>query len=167
MRWFVCGCIVIALGACKEDVYFIPGTGTLPECDEAPSTDLNGTLWSDQGTVTILTAGCLGAELNTTFMSCTLNWAFTQNGDDLSIVVDEEYRLEGRLCGDQLHLRGGWWLPVVDEDVGYCTYDDDSGRSASRFPYRHPPNRSAYADLRRTQERLCIAYLPSARREPL
>ena len=126
MRWVVCACIVIALGACKEDLYFIPGTGTLPECDEAPSSELDGTLWFDQGTVTILTAGCLGAEPNATFMSCALNWAFTQEGNDLSIVVDEEYRLEGRLCGDQLYLRGGWWLPVVDEDVGYCTYEDDS-----------------------------------------
>ncbi|MBW2405070.1 MAG: hypothetical protein JRF42_15005 [Deltaproteobacteria bacterium] len=114
MRWVVCACIVIALGACKEDLYFIPGTGTLPECDEAPSSELDGTLWFDQG------------EPNATFMSCALNWAFTQEGNDLSIVVDEEYRLEGRLCGDQLHLRGGWWLPVVDEDVGYCTYEDDS-----------------------------------------
>lgn len=126
MRWFACGCIVIALGACKEDVYFIPGTGTLPECDEAPISELDGTLWFDRGTVTILTAGCLGAEPNAAFMSCELVWAFTQNGNDLSIVVDEEYRLDGRLCGDQLYLRGGWWLPVVDEDLGYCTYEDDS-----------------------------------------
>ncbi len=126
MRWFACICFVLALGACKEGLSFIPGTGTLPECDDAPSANLDGSLWFDQGTVTITTAGCPGAEPNQTFMSCALNWAFAQNGNDISIVVDEEYQLEGRLCGDQLHLRGGWWLPVVDEDLGYCTYEDDS-----------------------------------------
>ena len=126
MRWFAYFCIVIALGACKEELYFIPGTGTLPECDEAPSANLDGTTWFDQGTVTILTSGCLGAEPDATFKSCPLNWAFTQTGNVVSIVVDEEYRIEGRLCGDKLHLRGGWWLPVEDEDEGYCTYEDDS-----------------------------------------
>jgi hypothetical protein len=126
MRWVACICIVIALGACKGDLYFIPGTGTLPDCNEAPSTDLDGTLWFDQGIVTIRTAGCDQAMPDDTFMSCALNWAFTQDGNDVTIVVDEEYRIEGRLCGDELHLRGGWWLPVVDEDVGGCTYDDDS-----------------------------------------
>jgi hypothetical protein len=39
-------------------------------------------------------------------------------------VVDTEYRLEGRLCGEELYLRGGWWLPVQDQ--GSCTYEDDS-----------------------------------------
>jgi len=58
--------------------------------------------------------------------SCALDWAFTQDGNDVTIVVDREYRIDGRLCGDQLYLRGGWWLPVVDEDVGSCTYEDDS-----------------------------------------
>ena len=58
--------------------------------------------------------------------SCGLDWLFTQTGNDVTIVVDEEYRLEGRLCADRLSLRGGWWLPVVDEDVGGCTYEDDS-----------------------------------------
>ena len=126
MRWLACICIVAALGGCKEDIYFIPGTGTLPDCDDTPIIELNDTLWFDQGTVTIATTGCLDTAPDDTFMSCALNWSFTQNGNEVSIVVDEEYRLEGRLCGDQLHLRGGWWLPVVDEDVGYCTYEDDS-----------------------------------------
>ena len=39
-----------------------------------------------------------------------------QDGNDVTILVDEEYRIEGRLCGNQLYLRGGWWLPVEDED---------------------------------------------------
>jgi hypothetical protein len=51
---------------------------------------------------------------------------FTQDGNGVTIVVDTEYRIEGRLCADQLYLRGGWWLPVVDESLGYCTYEDDS-----------------------------------------
>lgn len=132
MRWITCLCFalsfgfILTLGACKEDVYFIPGTGTLPECTDAPSVNLDGSLWFDQGTVTILTSGCLGAQPNDMLMSCALNWAFAQNGNDVNIVVDEEYRLEGRLCGDQLYLRGGWWLPVVDDELGYCTYEDDS-----------------------------------------
>ena len=126
MRWVTCICIAIALGACMGGLYFIPGTGTLPDCNEAPNTDLDGTLWFDQGIVTIRTAGCEGAMPDDTFPACALNWAFTQEGNDVTIVVDEEYRIEGRLCGDELHLRGGWWLPVEDEDVGGCTYDDDS-----------------------------------------
>jgi hypothetical protein len=74
--------------------------------------------------VTILSAGCLGAEPNDTFASCGLGWLFTQTDNDVTIIVDGEYRIDGRLCGDQLHLRGGWWLPVEDE--GACTYADDS-----------------------------------------
>ena len=113
MRWIDCFCFalvfgfILTLGACKEDVYFIPGTGTLPECTDAPRVNLDGSLWFDQGTVTILTSGCLDAQPNDTLMSCALNWAFAQNGNNVDIVVDEEYRLEGRLCGDQLHLRAG------------------------------------------------------------
>jgi len=126
MRWIVCICIMAALGSCKEEVYFIPGSATLPDCNDTPVTDLNGTLWFDQGTVTIVTEGCTDAAPDDTFASCALNWAFTQDGNDVTILVDEEYRIEGRLCGNQLYLRGGWWLPVEDEDVGFCTYEDDS-----------------------------------------
>ena len=32
MRWLAIICTLGALGSCKEDVYFIPGTGTLPDC---------------------------------------------------------------------------------------------------------------------------------------
>lgn len=124
MRLIVCVCILAALGGCKEELYFIPGTGTLPDCNETPVTDLNGTLWFDQGTVTIRTGGCPDAMPDDEFQACALNWAFSQTGNDVSIVVDEEYRLEGRLCGNQLYLRGGWWLPVMDEE-GFC-YEDDS-----------------------------------------
>ena len=126
MRWVAYVWVVIALGACGEGVSFIPGTGTLPNCNEEPNTNLDGTLWFDQGIVTIRTAGCQQAMPDDAFMACALNWAFTQDGNDVTIVVDEEYRLEGRLCGDELHLRVGWWLPVEDEDVGFCTYEDDS-----------------------------------------
>ncbi len=124
MRWLALVCIVASLGSCKEEQYFIPGTGTLPDCSEAPDVDLNGTVWFDQGTVLILTTGCADAEPDAMFVSCALNWVFTQNGNEVGIVVDEEYRIEGRVCGDQLYLRGGWWLPVQDE--GMCTYDEDS-----------------------------------------
>lgn len=126
MRWVACICILAALGSCQEEVYFIPGTGSLPDCDEAPVTNLDAALLFDQGTVTIRSLGCQQTMPDDTFASCALNWAFTQTGNDVDIIVDEEYRLEGRICGDQLYLRGGWWLPVVDEDLGYCTYDDDS-----------------------------------------
>ena len=110
-------------GAC---IYFFPGSGVLPNCDEPPITDLDGTPWFDSGTGTILTAGCQGALPDDVFQSCPLVWVFAQDGNDVTIVVDAEYRIDGRLCGDQLYLRGGWWLPVVDEDLGYCTYKDDS-----------------------------------------
>jgi hypothetical protein len=116
--------MLLGLAGCKEELYFIPGTGTLPDCDEAPIADLGDTLWFDQGTVTIRSEGCADAMPNDEFESCALNWAFSQTGNDLSIVVDEEYKLEGRLCGDQLYLRGGWWLPVKDEN-DFC-YEDDS-----------------------------------------
>ena len=125
MRWAAFICILVALGSCKEELYFIPGTGTLPDCNDAPATDLDGTHWYDNGTVTITSTGCEGTEPGDEHQSCGLGWIFTQNGNDVTIVVDEEYRLEGRLCDDQLSLRGGWWLPVRDEDGG-CTYEDDS-----------------------------------------
>jgi hypothetical protein len=124
MRWAVWGCLLIALASCAEEVFFIPGTGTLPDCNEAPITNLDGSTWYDAGTVTILTAGCEDAMPHDTFTACPLNWEFEQEGNDVSILVDQEYRIQGRLCGDQLSLRGGWWLPV--EDAGSCTYEEDS-----------------------------------------
>ncbi len=125
MRWLACICMAAVLGSCKtEDVYFIPGTATLPDCTETPADDLDGACLFDQGTVTILSTGCLGAEPDAVFASCALAWSVEQTGNDVTIIVDGEYRIEGRFCGDQLHLRGGWWLPVEDE--GFCTYEDDS-----------------------------------------
>ena len=130
MRWIACICIIAALGSCKEEQSFIPGSGTLPDCDDMPIIDLNGTCWfNDDGPVTIRTEGCLDADPNDMFTSCPENWAFTQDGNDVSIVVDE-YRVNGRLCGDQLHLEGGWWLSVKDEQ-GRCWYEDDDGDDMS------------------------------------
>jgi hypothetical protein len=115
-------CFLIA--ACAEEVFFIPGTGTLPDCNEAPITNLEASTWHDAGTVTILTAGCEDAMPDDTLTACPLKWVFEQEGNEVSILVDGEYRIQGRLCGDQLYLRGGWWLPV--EDAGFCTYEEDS-----------------------------------------
>ena len=125
MRWLAFICILAALGSCKEEIAFIPGTGTLPDCDEAPIRDLDGTTWFNQGTVTIRTEGCLDLAPDDTRESCAENWAFTQDGNDIDIIVDE-YRVNARLCGDQLHLEGGWWLSVQDEQ-GACWYEDDDG----------------------------------------
>jgi hypothetical protein len=132
MRWIACICIVAALGSCnKEEVYFIPGSATLPDCNDTPITDLNDTLWFDNGTVTITSTGCDGTVPDDEHRSCGLDWVFSQDDNDVTIVVDNEYRLEGRLCDDQLSLRGGWWLPVVDEDTGGCTYADDTGEEVA------------------------------------
>ena len=125
MRWIVCIGIVSVLGACGEEVYFIPGTGTLPDCNEAPVTNLDGTLWFNQGTVSITSSGCAEYEPGAMLQSCPENWAFTQEGNDIDIIVDE-YEAKGRLCGDQLHLEGGWWLSVANE-MGQCWYEDEDG----------------------------------------
>lgn len=125
MRWTICISVLVALTGCKEEIYFIPGTGTLPDCNEAPAADLSGTVWFNQGTVTILTAGCADEQPETMLTSCAENWAMTQNGNEVDIVVDE-YRVNGRFCGDKLYLEGGWWLSVTNEQ-GNCLYGDDDG----------------------------------------
>ena len=105
--------------------YFIPGSATLPSCTEPPAfDDLDGSRWGDSGQVTIETTGCDGAQPGEVFDSCQLDWVMTQDGQDIEILVDNEYTILGRLCGATLYLEGGWWLPVEDE--GECTYDDDS-----------------------------------------
>jgi hypothetical protein len=126
-HWLLLATGSCALAACGgESVYFIPGSAQLPDCEEAPIANLDGTRWFDTGTVTVLSQGCADAQPNDVFTVCALDWDFTQDGNEVTIVVDNEYRIEGRLCGDQLHLRGGWWLPVQDQ--GVCTYDDDSAQ---------------------------------------
>lgn len=124
MKWVISVCAVFAL-ACSTDPAFIPGTGTLPDCNEPPVADLDDTVWFNLGPATVLTAGCQDVESGTTFESCPENWAFTQDGNEIDIVVDE-YRVSGRFCGDQLYLEGGWWLSVADEE-GACWYGDDDG----------------------------------------
>lgn len=114
----------LSVGACAEEPpFFIPGTATLPACDEPPAFDVSG-LWSDSGVVTIDSTGCSDAQLGETLIACPLTWELEQSGNDVGILVDEEYIINGRLCGDTLYLEGGWWLPVQDE--GECTYEDDS-----------------------------------------
>jgi len=124
MRWLACACAVFALASCKDPA-FIPGTGTLPDCNEPPVTDLNDTVWFNTGPATVLTAGCLDVEPDTEFESCPENWAFKQDGNEIDIVVDE-YRVNGRFCGDKLYLEGGWWLSVRNERGG-CDYGDEDG----------------------------------------
>ena len=89
--------------------------------------DLSG-LWFDQGVLTITSTGCErdDAPLDAEFSSCPLNWSFDQDGNDIKILVDEEYRIKGRICGATLHLEGGWWLPLENE-IDQCDYDDDDG----------------------------------------
>ena len=124
MKWSICLCALFALAGCKDPA-FIPGTATLPDCDEPPIVDLDDTVWFNQGPATVLTAGCLDVAPDTTFDSCPENWNFTQDGNQVDIVVDV-YRVKGRFCGDQLYLEGGWWLSVTDEN-GRCSYGDDDG----------------------------------------
>lgn len=113
-----------ACGGGDSGVGSVTGSGKRADCDETPAADLDGSEWFDTGTVTVLTDGCSGAEAGDQFTSCALNWKFSQEGNDVTIVVDNEYRVLGRLCGDALTLEGGWWLPVEDE--GSCTYAEDS-----------------------------------------
>ena len=124
--WKIASILTLAaLVSCSADEgpYFIPGSATLPSCTESPAFDLSGG-WSDNGTVSIRTAGCDDAQPGSEFRSCALTWEMTQTESDVDILVDNEYEILGRLCGAELHLEGGWWLPV--EDAGECTYEEDS-----------------------------------------
>ena len=115
----------LALSGCgKDEVYFIRGSARLPDCMDPPAADLDGTEWYDNGVVTIESAGCGSAQPDDMFNVCALDWVMTQEGGDIEIIVDNEYRILGRLCGNDLYLEGGWWLPVEDE--GFCTYAEDS-----------------------------------------
>jgi hypothetical protein len=126
MRWIACVGAIVSLGSCSPDIYFIPGTGQLPDgCDEPPVTNLDGTVWFNQGTVTIKTSGCADTNPEDMLESCVENWAFSQDENEVDIVVDE-YQVKGLLCGNQLYLEGGWWLSVADE-LGECWYEDEDG----------------------------------------
>ncbi|RLB56214.1 MAG: hypothetical protein DRJ42_04005 [Deltaproteobacteria bacterium] len=119
--------VLVVIGGCsllEGPPYFIPGSATLPDCTEAPAVDVTGR-WFDGGELTIQTDGCAGTAAGDVLTVCALDWQMTQSGAEVSIVVDEEYRLEGRVCGDQLYLQGGWWLPTEDPPYG-CTYEDDT-----------------------------------------
>ena len=116
--------VVLLLAGCAPDEgpYFIPGSAVLPSCTEAPAADLSGA-WYDNGEVEITSEGCEEAALGERITACGLDWAVTQTGNEVSIEVDNEYEIKGRLCGDELHLEGGWWLSVDLGGTG-CTYDD-------------------------------------------
>jgi len=112
------------IGCQDEGPWYIPGSATLPNCTDPPAFDLDGTEWYDSGVLEIQSAGCEPAIPSDMFDVCALNWVMTQEDGDVTIVVDGEYIIRGRLCADQLYLQGGWWLPVEDE--GVCTYAEDS-----------------------------------------
>jgi len=127
--WFPIVLLLASTTGCgrNDGPYFIPGSAELPACDEAPAFDLDGTSWYDLGEVEIQSTGCAGAVPGQTFDACALSWKMTATepgSGDVRIIVDNEYRILGRLCGETLHLEGGWWLPVEDE--GICTYAEDS-----------------------------------------
>jgi len=111
-------------GTGPDGLYFIPGSGALPTCADTPAGDLTGE-WFDNGMLTIRADGCAGTMAGDVLTVCALNWQMTQTGNDVAIAVDNEYRIDGRICGDQLHLHGGWWLPTEDPPFG-CTYEDDT-----------------------------------------
>lgn len=119
--------LTLLAGCSSEGSYSITGSAKLPDCSEPPQRDLTGR-WFDEGTLTITSSGCedLDAPLGSVFESCPLDWELSQDGTEVDIVIDYEYALEGRMCGDTLHLQGGWWLPLED-DAGQCNYDDDDG----------------------------------------
>jgi hypothetical protein len=121
------------IGACASDSSpaDIQGTAKLPDCSEAPAVDLDGTHWYDNGTIEILDAGCPDTSPGDTLTVCALDWVFSQSGNDVEITVDNEYRVNGRACGDKLHLQGGWWLPVMDSGATGCSYDEDSAEEVA------------------------------------
>jgi len=106
----------------KNGLTTIHGSARLPDCAEAPGFDLDGTRWIDSGAVTVGSAGC-GEAVGTVRAACPLAWEISQAGREVTLVVDGEYRLLGRACGQQLHLEGGWWLTVEDA-AGACDYED-------------------------------------------
>ncbi|MEM8605486.1 MAG: hypothetical protein AAGF92_00165 [Myxococcota bacterium] len=126
--------LTVCLLSCGDSPpYSIAGSATLPACEESPAFDLTGTWFDVEGTVTVSTTGCDGAPAGAMFPSCSLDWEFEPTLDgsgapipgDFTILVDNEYLIEARLCGTTLYLEGGWWLPVAEPD-GACLYSEDS-----------------------------------------
>jgi hypothetical protein len=113
--------LAVGCGA-DEGPWLIRGTARLPACNEPAAFDLDGSTWFDDGEVTVTSAGC-SLPPETTVSVCGLAWEFSQSGADVEILVDGEYRVLGRACGDALHLEGGFWLTVQDER-GFCDYED-------------------------------------------
>jgi hypothetical protein len=115
---------VLAVTACStdEEPQLIRGSARLPDCIEAPVFDIDGSLWFDNGSVTVTSAGC-EEPAGTTLGVCGLGWEASQTGQDVEIIVDHEYRILGRACGSQLYLEGGWWLTVQTAN-GFCDYED-------------------------------------------
>jgi hypothetical protein len=113
---FVMGC------SQDEGPAFIRGSARLPACSEPAAFDIDGSLWFDNGSVTVTSAGC-EEPTGTTLAVCGLGWEVGQTGREVEIVVDHEYRILGRACGNQLHLEGGWWLSL-QEPNGYCDYEE-------------------------------------------
>ena len=128
LRRAMAAAMVLVVAGCPsegEGPFSVAGSARLPNCTEDAALDLDGHTWIDRGTITTSSAGCLDAEVGDTFTACTLQWVFSQQGREVEILVDNEYVVAGRLCGDELHLEGGWWIPVADEHSN-CTYEDDS-----------------------------------------
>lgn len=118
----LCALVALGCGGGDEPPWFIRGSARLPDCHETPTYNLDGTTWFDDGTATITSSGC-GTPVGSTLRVCGLAWVFKQSGSSVEIVVDHEYRIVGRACGDKLHLEGGWWFAVKDERGG-CDYED-------------------------------------------
>lgn len=113
--------LVAACEPSDEEQVAISGSARLPTCSDPPAVTLTGN-WFDSGKLTVKTPGCR-YQAGTVVEVCALKWSLTQDGNAVHIVVDDEYRIEGRLCGDRLYLQGGWWLPVENAS-GACTYAD-------------------------------------------
>lgn len=117
---FALGC---ACSGADEGPFSIDGAARLPDCSAPPAFDLTGQ-WSMSGDVTITSAGCFDTAVDESLASCPLTWQLEQTGADLSIVVDNEYLMRGRVCGTDVFFEGGFWLPVRDGND--CTYEEDS-----------------------------------------
>ena len=123
--------LLLAAASCEEEPpFFIPGTATLPACEEPPAFELANTRWGYNGIVTIESTGCQDAQPGDEFTACSLTWVMSPDGPDVEILSDEEYIILGRLCGDTFYLEGGWWLTVEDDG---CDFEDESSSDEVRI----------------------------------